>query len=313
MKFGLTPNKQIDYENYKSSQSRLKTLTHHFQMVPRLVAADEMKTQFQRRFARQEKSTGAQSIQRAIKLLHIVAQHNDQGTHLSEIASKAGLHIATAHRILTVLKSEALITYDATAKLYHLGITLYHLGCAAQQFALCDSFRTTLEMIAHETEDTAFLLVRSGNEAMCIDRVEGRFPIRTLTFDVGDRKPLGIGAGALALLAFLPDGQIEKVLSDNESRYPLHKQCTKEDIRAFIAQSRRLGFAYSKGNVTLGASAVGLPIYDKDGNLLAAISVAAIDRRMNRKRRVAIITIIRSAIEAVGHYSVGSPGFSEAY
>ena len=100
---------------------------------------------------------------------------------------------------------------------HHLGIELFLLAGAAQQFSLRNQFRTALERIASETGDTVFLLIRSGNDALCIDRVEGKFPIRTIMIDIGARRPLGIGAGSLALIAFLPDAQFEVILSANAS------------------------------------------------------------------------------------------------
>jgi DNA-binding IclR family transcriptional regulator len=46
--------------------------------------------------------------------------------------------------------------------------------------------------------DTVFLIIRSGNDCMCVDRIEDRYPIRALTIDGGVSRPLGIGAGSLA-------------------------------------------------------------------------------------------------------------------
>jgi len=100
---------------------------------------------------------GAQSIRRAISLLRVVARHNERGAPLSKIAREASLHAATAHRMLSVMAQEGLITQDPVSKFYHLGIELFLMGGMAQQFSLRNQFRTALERIAGETGDTAFL------------------------------------------------------------------------------------------------------------------------------------------------------------
>ena len=133
---------------------------------------------------------GVQAIFRAIAVLNKVAKNNDQGTALSSIARSVNLNISTTHRILSALISERFIDQDPSSKLYHIGIALYHLGRSAHQFSICKHFRYLLEIIAHDTKDTTFLLIRSGYDALCVDRVAGEFPIRTLTFDVGSRRPL---------------------------------------------------------------------------------------------------------------------------
>ena len=189
------------------------------------------------------------------------------------------------------------IDHDPSSKLYHIGIALYHLGSSAHQFSICNHFRDPLEIIADNTKDTTFLLIRSGYDALCVSRAEGKFPIRTLTFDVGSRRPLGIGAGGLALISFLPNEEIQEIINTNKRRYPCFNNRTPEEIRAFISQSRKLGYALSKGNVTPGATAVALPVYDDYGNVIAAVSVAAIDQRMSKERINKIAHIIKSELK----------------
>jgi len=240
---------------------------------------------------------GVQTIFRAITVLNEIAKNNDQGTALSSIARSVNFNISTTHRILSALKSEGFIDQNPISKLYHLGIALYHLGSSAHQFSICKHFQPTLETIANNTEDTAFLLIRSGYDALCVDRVEGKFPIRTLTFDVGSRRPLGIGAGGLALIAFLPKEEVPEIINANKKRYPFYYKRSPNDIRAFVLQSQKLGYALSKGNVTPGATAVALPVYDEYRNVIAAISVAAIDQRMSKERINKIARIIKSELK----------------
>ena len=178
---------------------------------------------------------GAQTIFRAIEVLNLVAKNNNQGIALSSIARAANLNISTTHRILSVLKSERFIDYDPSSKLYHIGIALYHIGASAHQFSICNHFRATLETIANNTEDTTFLQIRSGYDTLCIDRVEGKFPIRALIFDVGSRRPLGIGSGGLALIAFLPNEEVQEIINANKRRYLYFNNRTAEEIRAFIS------------------------------------------------------------------------------
>ena len=156
---------------------------------------------------------GAQSIQRAIILLWYIAKRNERGVTLSQIAKQSGMNVATVHRILSALTQEGLITRDLVSKRYHLDFGLSLLGDAAHQYSIRNQFRTLLEHIAEETGNTVFLLIRSGSDVLCIDRVDGKFPIRTVPIDVGVRRPLGIGAGSLALIAFLPDDQFSNELN----------------------------------------------------------------------------------------------------
>jgi DNA-binding IclR family transcriptional regulator len=237
---------------------------------------------------------GAQSVHRAIALLRSVAKYNEKGgANLSKLAREVGLHVATAHRLLTALTSEGLITHDPFSKVYHLGIELFSLGSAAYQFSIRDRYRNVIEQISQNTGDTVFLLIRSGNDVMCIDRVEGKFPIRTMTIDIGARRPLGIGAGSLSLIAFLPDEQFENIVIANERRYPRYKDLTADHIRRLAKKARRLGYVVSKGLFHEEATSVGVPVFDKHGEVIAAITVSAINQRMGSDRRDRISSLVK--------------------
>ena len=250
--------------------------------------------------AREPALAGAQSIQRAITLLRAVAQTNERGARATALAAEVGLSVATTHRILSVLAQEGLLTHDPYSKLYHLGVELFVLGTAAQEFSIRDRLRPVLEQVALETEDTVFLLIRSGNDAVCIDRVEGCFPIRTLTLDVGARRPLGIGAGGMALLGFLPDPEIEAVLAANAPRYASYAGFTADDIRNWVQQTREFGYALNNGSLRPSVLAVGVPVLDAARRIVAAVSVAAIPERMPEDRRERIAEMIARHLSLVG-------------
>jgi len=243
-------------------------------------------------------TSGAQSIQRAVAILRAVAKHNETGQRLSMIAREVGLNVATARRILQVLCAEGLITHDLVSKLYHLGLALFHLGTAAHQFAIRELFRTSLERIARETNDTVFLLIRSGNDVLCVDRAEGGYHIRTVTIDVGARRPLGIGVGSLALIAFLPEGKFEAIVSANEARYPHYRNMTARKIRILGRASRSAGYVVSEGLFHEGVTSLGIPIFDNE-EVVAAITVAAICQRMDLKRRGEIVRLVKRIVGEV--------------
>jgi DNA-binding IclR family transcriptional regulator len=247
-----------------------------------------------------QKQAGAQSIRRTIALLHMIAKYNDHGVNLSKIARKVSLPTTTVHRLLAVLVEEGLVSFDPTTKLYHLGIVLSTFGIAAHQFAIRDQFHSTLERIAQKTGDTAYLVMRSGIDVLCVDRVIGSYPIQVLTFEIGERRPLGIGGGSIALLASLPDDQTEAIITANASRYSSFKKKTPGEVRRMVSQCRRLGYGLSVRNVNPDMIGVGVPILNQQGQVIAAVSVAGIAKRMGPSRQKEIIELIKSEIKAVG-------------
>ena len=176
-----------------------------------------------------------QSIERAAAVLRALAANGGNGNRLTDVARAVGLSKATTSRILGALVSEGFVEQDSESGLYFVGFTLFSIGnAAAERFGLASAAQPALKRLAERTGDTVYLSIRSGEEAVCIDRVEGAFPIKTLTLNVGDRRPLGVGAGSLALLAFGPDSAVDTSISANAMRYSQYSRLTTADIHELV-------------------------------------------------------------------------------
>ncbi|EFV86685.1 hypothetical protein HMPREF0005_05718, partial [Achromobacter xylosoxidans C54] len=157
---------------------------------------------------------GAQSIFRVLRILKYVGAAPARGVGLTDVARDLGLTPPTAHRMLSALLQEGFLALNPKLKTYSLGRESYILGLAAEsRHGIKAIAESAVLRLAQSTGDTSFLSVRSGHEAVCVDRKTGDFPIKILTLEVGHRRPLGVGAGSLALLAFLPNDDIERVLA----------------------------------------------------------------------------------------------------
>jgi len=246
-------------------------------------------------------STKIQSIERAALLLRLVAARGPKGARITDLARDAQLTKGTAHRMLAALAAEGLIEQDAATNLYFAGLGLVALGAAATaRFDLARSVLPAMHRIAEKSDDTVYFSVRQGNEAVCLQRVEGQFPIKTLTLNVGDRRPLGLGAGSLAMLAFLPDEEVDRVISDAAPELARRAHVTTGEMHAMVQESRRLGYAFNDQRVIAGMCAVGVPIRDQHGTPVAALSVAAVSARMEPGRRASVVSWIEREVVALG-------------
>jgi DNA-binding IclR family transcriptional regulator len=230
-----------------------------------------------------------QSIERADAILRALAAGGGAGRRLVDVAAETGLQKSTAHRILNTLIATGLVEQDADSGLFHLGLRLFALGvAAANRYGLVELAGDALRRLAERTGDTVYLSVRSGAEAVCVDRVTGSYPIKTLTLHPGDRRPLGVGAGSLAMLAWLPDDEVRRVIEANAARLAQHVNFDEATLLQLVATSRRDGYAFNDRMLIPGMSAIGVPILDTSDRPVAALSVAAIDGRMHRGRRTDI-------------------------
>jgi DNA-binding IclR family transcriptional regulator len=152
--------------------------------------------------------------------------------------------------------------------------------------------RVSLIRLAGKSGDTAFASVNEGTAAICVAREVGEFPIRTLTLSVGDRRPLGVGAGSLALLAALADDVIDKTLMRNEAWLKDFQGFSAGRLRRLVERTRKDGFAFNEGGIVPGMNAIGIAVVDEHGLPLAALSVAAIKDRMSKSRISELVDLL---------------------
>jgi DNA-binding IclR family transcriptional regulator len=232
-----------------------------------------------------------QSIERAAAILRSLAAGERGGRRLIDVTEETGLGKSTAHRILQTLVQVGLVEQDAESGMFYLGFGLLTLGAtAADRHGLNELAGPSLLAIADRTGDTVYLSVRSGGHAVCVDRVSGAFPIKTLTLHPGDRRPLGVGAGSLALLAWLPDDQVRRIVDGNAPHLSDYGRLDSATILELVDTSRRQGYAFNDQLLIPGMSAVGLPVRGRNGHPIAAVSVAAISSRMSERRREDIVS-----------------------
>ncbi|MCF7702276.1 helix-turn-helix domain-containing protein [Loktanella sp. M215] len=234
-------------------------------------------------------------MDRALVLLQTVARAGTLGVSLSGLIAGSGLGKPTVRRLMLALIRGGLVEQDAGTRRYHLGEESYVLGTlATPRHGLLEIAADAVVRLARDSGDTAFVNMRRGSAAVCLHREEGSFPIRTHALETGAQHPLGIGAGSLAMLSALPDGEIEIVLADNAARmmadYPTYDA---DLLRSDVTATRTRGFALNPGRIVGGSWGVGVALRRPDGSIAGALSIAAIDSRMQPPRDTELAALLK--------------------
>jgi DNA-binding IclR family transcriptional regulator len=249
---------------------------------------------------REAEEPSVKVIDRAARMLWILAAGDGEGFPLGAIVQRSGLGKGTTHRLLSALVEAGFVFQDPHTRRYRLGAGLSVLARIGQTHDVGARAMPYLERLAEETCDTIYASVREGPAAICVGRQIGSFPIRTLSLSVGDRRPLGGGSGSLALLSFLPDDEVESILTQNETWFAKFEGYDVAYVRKAIAKSRRNGFAFVDGRIVAGMNAIGVPVYDKTGTVVAALSLAAISDRVSGERLASLAKILRKEASRFG-------------
>ena len=231
--------------------------------------------------------SGSQSVDRALRLLALIGREPAGGLPLAEIVSGSGLNKPTARRLLLALMRAGLVEQEPETRQYCLGEEAFVLGVlAARRHGLLELAMESLRRLSAVTMDTSFLSVRRENYSVCLHREEGTYPVRTHALQAGLQHPLGVGAGSLAMLAALPDDDVDRIIAANEpvllSHYP---GFAPELIRGDLVLARERGFSVNPGRLVSSSWGIGAAFRYPDGRVAGALSLAAIDSRMQPERQ----------------------------
>lgn len=251
--------------------------------------------------------SGTQSIERVVGLLRVVASRGRQGMRLGDVTAATGLPTSTCFRMLQRLEAEGLLERHAVTRKYFLGPLLHELGLLARpRFQLAERCGPLLAELADRTQDTVYLSERRGLEAVCSARALGNYPIQALTLDVGIRRPLGVGAGGLAILAALPEAEADEVVSANAPLYAKLSALDVDRVRDALQAARVQGYAFLDSAVVPGTAAVGVALPGHP--VVAAVSVAAISARLDAARRAEVASLLRRQLQALGRTLAAATG-----
>jgi DNA-binding IclR family transcriptional regulator len=244
---------------------------------------------------------GTRSIRKAVGVLRALAAGGAAGVGLSDLLAQCGLPRPTVYRILGGLIEERLVAKIPGSERYALGPLTYELGLAASPgFGLREICAPFVETIARRTGDTAFLTLRSGLEGVCIDRQSGSFPIKTLTIDVGARRPLGVGLGSIAILGALGVQEREAVMRANGPRYRAIGAHTADRVRALVQRVNQAGFGATAGDFIDGVGGFAVVLHHPvAGTSFAALSVAGPVSRRPASRGKEILPLLRASARKV--------------
>ncbi|MFS2158478.1 IclR family transcriptional regulator [Pseudomonas sp. Pseusp122] len=247
------------------------------------------------------KEVGVGAVSRLFAVLRSLGSGSGEGERVTQLAQQVGLSQPTTHRLLRSLMEEGMVEQDQRSKRYRLSLEFFALAANAGKVGnLRELARPSLLRLSASLGDSLFLLARSGFDAICLDRSEGPYPIRTFTGDIGGRVALGVGQGSLAILAFLPEDERETVIHYNLPRLRDFHLYDEVLLRSEVDSVRRLGYAARNTNVLPGMAGLAVPILDREGRAVAALSVATISDRLNPERMPTMVDMLKREAVAIG-------------
>jgi IclR family KDG regulon transcriptional repressor len=202
----------------------------------------------------------------------------------SEIAKNLPYSRTTIHRILYSFEKLGYVEKAESTSHYRLAAKFFELTGVAVHFRQLQSIaKSVMQNLMTRHAETVNLGVLDRGQVAFIDVLQSPSSLRIAAFP-GDRTPVHSTALGKALLAFLPETEINAIISEQ----PLIKKTPqtitrKGHLLEHLASVREQGIAIDLEENLSGVTCIAAPIFDYAQRPIAAFSISGPSARMNAK------------------------------
>jgi DNA-binding IclR family transcriptional regulator len=215
-------------------------------------------------------AAGESVLSRAVRIFEAFTP-DETVLSVSQIARRAGLHPATASRMIAELTAHGLLARDEGRRV-RVGVRMWELALrASPTLGLREAAMPFMEDAHAVIGQHVQLGVLDGDQVLFVERLSAPGAVINYTRIAG-RLPLHVSSAGLVLLAHGPRELQERILAAPLPRYTPHTIGTQAALRAALAEVRRQGHACLPGHVHEDALGIAVPVRDGRPAVVAALA-----------------------------------------
>jgi len=216
-----------------------------------------------------------QSVERALTIFEILADSPD-ALALSEIADRAGLNVSTCHHLIATLVDRGYVLNAGRNRGYMLSSRLQELtDMTSRKTSLADFARTSLIALSGKLGLSVQLAELEGTSL--VTRFKANVAeVHVIEADeVVKMRAAHATATGKAILAWLPETQVLKIISENGlERFTENTKTSLADLTDELRWVRRNGYAVDNEELRPGVVCYGAALRDEKGAVVASISAS---------------------------------------
>ncbi|CUS81917.1 IclR family transcriptional regulator [Candidatus Kryptonium thompsonii] len=223
------------------------------------------------------------SIEKAFAILSVFSQNGGRfELGVGEISKILKMHKSTVHRFLRSMEKVGVIERNNETGKYRLGLKLYELGNSVSlKKIMVDRARKYLEDLHWYLNETVHFATLKNGEVVYLDKIiaDRNFVIIS---EVGKRLPAHCTGLGKAMLAFLPESDVKRIIKEKGlKKFTKNTITNKKDLFEELKKIRECGYAIDNEEIEDGLRCIAAPIFNGDGEVIAAVGISGPSRRIN--------------------------------
>jgi IclR family KDG regulon transcriptional repressor len=218
-----------------------------------------------------------------------------------ELSNRLGINKTTIARLLYTLERSGFLNKDGKTKEYKLSHKLYRLGSVyISQIDLHIAAMPELSELAMFCHETVHLAILNDFNIFYLDKVESSRSIGMIS-RIGNLSPAYCTGVGKVLLAYLDKEKLKTFFrSVKLKRYTPNTICHSGKLATHLKKIRQQGYAFDDAEHEPDVRCVAAPVLDRNGNVVASISIAGPVYRMDRnKMETELLPAVKTTAEKI--------------
>ena len=238
----------------------------------------------------QHKNSNTKSVNKTLAILSTFSE-NTPMQRTSDIAAKLDLSVSTVSRHLNTMLDWGVLERDEDTGFYYPGLQIVALaGAALQNNEVYRQSAPEVQELSYRYSVHGHVGVPRGTQLVHLisSSCENTF---NLHIPMGHCHPLYCSAMGRAVLAFMPPGNVHSILKNSTLKKLTPETKTEpEEIMQELRKIRKTGYCILVNELNEGKGSIAAPIFDRNRNPVAAISVSTSERSLAQTERVKELT-----------------------
>lgn len=212
-------------------------------------------------------------LEKSLLIIEYVSQHN--GVSLTELSEFAELSKSSAHALVHTMADMNYLSREERTGLYYIGLKSFEVGSRyVENNDIYRAAKEVLEGVSEASRETAHLAVLDGTDVVYICKHDSNQAIRMISY-TGKRVPAHATAIGKALLTDYTNEELCRLYEGrNMERLTEHTITELDVLISQINQARMVGTAFEREESTAGVQCVAVPIHNREGKVVMAMSVS---------------------------------------
>jgi len=221
------------------------------------------------------------SVRRSLKILDLLGSSERMLT-INDVCGALDINTNMAFRLLATLVSSGFVIKDRETGNYGISLKVLQLSRnALLSMELRKFSRPYLELLWNQFQKANVnMAVYHSGEILVIDRIEG-LSIPRIDFTPGQKFPFHCTAVGKILTSELPEEELDKLIAQKGLKaFTANTITDVKMLKKELAQVRTERLARDRQEHILKDNCNAVPIYNSEGKIVAAISIAAFEHYM---------------------------------